>query len=105
MNVRQIKAVMYVKQRGKITNKEYQKLTGVSKPTATRDMKSLVEMQFLKQQGITGKGTFYTLFKDSQRAQRDNKGLTKGSNPVQKSNKGTNGVKDAIKMPKRRQRE
>ncbi len=37
LNERQLKAVLYVKERGKITNKEYQELTGASKPTATRD--------------------------------------------------------------------
>jgi ATP-dependent DNA helicase RecG len=80
LNERQIKAVMYVKEKGRITNNEYQKLTGISKPTATRELKNLVEMQLLKQQGTTGKGTFYILLKGSQRAQRDGKGLTKGSN-------------------------
>ena len=65
LNERQIKAVMYVKEKGKITNKEYQKLTGVSKPTSTRELKNLVELQLLKQQGTTGKGTFYILFKGS----------------------------------------
>jgi len=33
----------------------------------------------LKQEGITGRGTFYKLFKGSERTQRDIKGLTKGS--------------------------
>ncbi|MCD6277079.1 transcriptional regulator, partial [candidate division WOR-3 bacterium] len=79
LNERQIKAVIYVKEKGKITNSEYQKLTEVSKPTATRDLKILVEMQILKQEGITGRGTFYKLFKGSERTQRDIKGLTKGS--------------------------
>ena len=79
LNERQIKAVMYVKEKGRITNIEYQKLTGISKPTATRELKNLVDIQLLKQQGTTGKGTFYTLLKGSQRAQTAHKGLTKGS--------------------------
>ncbi len=69
LNERQIKAVGYVKEKGKITNKEYQKLSDVSKPTATRELSKLVDMGLLNQQGITGKGTFYTLIKGSQRAQ------------------------------------
>lgn len=78
LNERQIKAVMYVKERGKITNKEYQKLTGVSKPTATRDLDELTKKSILEQFGVTGKGTFYKL-KGSQRAQTAHKGLIKGS--------------------------
>jgi len=31
LNERQIKAVMYVKERGRITNKEYQELTNISR--------------------------------------------------------------------------
>jgi predicted HTH transcriptional regulator len=41
----------------------------VSKPTATRELTRLVDMNLLEQQGVTGKGTFYTLKKGSQRAQ------------------------------------
>ncbi len=61
MNDRQIKAVMYVKENGKITNSEYQKLNDVSKPMASIDLKDLVERNILKKLGITGRGTGYTL--------------------------------------------
>jgi len=37
LNERQIKAVMYVKERGRITNKEYQELTNILRQTATID--------------------------------------------------------------------
>src|SRR5690606_22639060 len=43
LNERQLKAVEYVKERGKITNKEYQEINLVAKPTATRDLSELVE--------------------------------------------------------------
>ena len=43
LNERQLKAVMFVKAKGKITNKEYQKQFLVSKSTATRDLRELVE--------------------------------------------------------------
>ncbi len=76
---RQIKAVFYVKEKGKITNKEYQELNGVSKPTATRELKEIEEKEIFEKVGITGKGTFYCL-KGSQWAQRAQKGLTMGSN-------------------------
>jgi ATP-dependent DNA helicase RecG len=78
LNNRQIKAVMYVKEKGKITNTEYQEIAKVSKPTATRDLSKLVSKNILEQIGITGKGTQYTL-KGSQTAQTTNKGLTNGS--------------------------
>ena len=38
LNERQIKAVMYVKEKEKITNKEYQKLVNTTKKTASRDL-------------------------------------------------------------------
>jgi len=79
LNERQIKAVLYVKEKGKITNREYQELTLVSKPTSTRDLQALVELGLLEQRGITGKGTYYVLVKGLQTAQRTHKGLTKGS--------------------------
>ncbi|HBY57386.1 MAG TPA: transcriptional regulator [Candidatus Atribacteria bacterium] len=78
LNERQIKAVMYVKEKGKITNEEYQKLAGVSKPTATRHLSQLVNLLLFEQIGMTGKGTFYRI-KGSQTAQMAHKGLTNGS--------------------------
>ena len=75
LNERQIKAVFYVKEREKITNKEYQELNKISKPTATRELKEVEEKGVFEKIGITGKGTFYCL-KGSKRAQRAQKGLT-----------------------------
>jgi ATP-dependent DNA helicase RecG len=48
LNDRQIKAVMYVKEKGKITNKEYHELTGVSRITASRELQDIVEKRFCK---------------------------------------------------------
>jgi ATP-dependent DNA helicase RecG len=42
LNHRQIQAVLYMKERGKITNKDYQGIAGASKATATRDLEDLV---------------------------------------------------------------
>ena len=78
LNERQIKAVTYVKEKGRITNKEYQDLNNVSKATATRELKALEEKEILVRVGITGKGTFYIL-KGSQRDQRAHKQIRKGS--------------------------
>lgn len=61
LNERQIKAVMYAKEMGKITNKEYQEVCETSERTATRDLSDLVERKVFEQIGITGKGTNYIL--------------------------------------------
>ena len=61
LNDRQLKAVKFVKEKGQITNKDYREISHVSKPTATRDLAKLVDMKILKQKGIVGKGTVYTL--------------------------------------------
>ncbi|HFC97471.1 MAG TPA: DeoR family transcriptional regulator [Thermosulfurimonas dismutans] len=57
LNERQIKAVLYVKERGRITNREYQELTGISKRTATRDLDELLEKGVFERLGATGRGT------------------------------------------------
>lgn len=62
LNEREIKAVVYVKEKVKITNKEYQELTSVSKATATRDLKNLVEKQIFKQRGTGKREIHYVLF-------------------------------------------
>ncbi|MDR1344299.1 MAG: hypothetical protein LBJ39_02995 [Tannerellaceae bacterium] len=59
LNERQIKAVEYVKGKGKITNKEYQKINEISNKTATYELKELVEnFNVLKISGASV-GTFY----------------------------------------------
>ncbi len=63
LNERQIKAVMYVKEKGKITNKEYQQLMQVSKAMATIELSDLVTKQVFLRKGVTGKGTQYLLIK------------------------------------------
>ncbi|WP_456450834.1 ATP-binding protein [Palaeococcus sp. (in: euryarchaeotes)] len=61
LNERQIKAVLYVKGKGRIGNKEYQGLFGVSKPTASRELDDLVRKGILGRIGATGRGTYYVL--------------------------------------------
>lgn len=60
-NDRQKKAVAYLKKNGKITNREYQDVTGVIVRTASRDLKKLVERGAVKQKGVTGRNTYYML--------------------------------------------
>ncbi|MBU4491781.1 MAG: DeoR family transcriptional regulator [Euryarchaeota archaeon] len=61
LNERQIKAVMYVKKNGNITNKEYQEVCNTSERTSSRDLAELVSKGLFEQIGITGKGTAYVL--------------------------------------------
>jgi ATP-dependent DNA helicase RecG len=61
LNERQIKAVMYVKEKGRIMNKEYREVCSISQRTASRDLSVLVSKGIFEQIGITGKGTEYVL--------------------------------------------
>jgi ATP-dependent DNA helicase RecG len=72
LNDRQIKAVLYVKENGKITNQEFQVICETSNRTATRDLTELVSLKIFQQIGTTGKGTKYVL-----RRHKGAKGATK----------------------------
>jgi len=72
LNDRQIKAVLYVKDKGKITNKEYQEVCNISGRTASRDLSYLVIQEILEQVGATGKGTNYVLMTPQRRQRRNN---------------------------------
>lgn len=61
LNDRQIKAVLYVKREGEITNQKYQTLCKTSNRTATRDLTELTSLKIFQQIGTTGKGTKYVL--------------------------------------------
>jgi len=61
LNERQIKAVMYVKEKGKITNKEYQELNNIKKRQTSEDLAVLENKGILEKIGTTGKGTYYIL--------------------------------------------
>jgi ATP-dependent DNA helicase RecG len=61
LNERQVKAVFYTKEKGKITNSDYQTLNDVSRETATRDLKELIDIGLIKPSGRKGAGAFYML--------------------------------------------
>ena len=61
LSQRQIKAVMYVKENGKITNKELQNYLSITKKTSSRELAALVKKGILEQKGIAGRGVFYIL--------------------------------------------
>ncbi len=62
LNDRQVKAVLFTKDEGKITNSDYQKLNNISKRTATTELTELVEkFALLKREGTSGANIFYKL--------------------------------------------
>lgn len=61
LNERQIKALLYIKEHSKITNKIYQSINDISKPTATLDLQNLLSMKLVIRMGATGRGTYYIL--------------------------------------------
>ena len=85
MSERQVKAVKYVKEKGKITNKEYQEVCRTSERTATRDLSQLVSIELFEQIGVTGKGTEYVLRRHKDAT--DNKGVLKVQKAHERRNK------------------
>lgn len=61
LNERQVKAILYTKKYGEITNSKYQKVADVSKATATRDIKELEDKGLLKNIGTKGSSAIYKL--------------------------------------------
>lgn len=59
LNERQQQALEFVKENGRITNKEYQEQFDVSRITATRDLIDLVEQKILKSSETKGAGSYY----------------------------------------------
>jgi ATP-dependent DNA helicase RecG len=61
LNQRQIKAVLYVKEQGKITNKEYQEINQISRQMATKELGDLTNTFKLMVNSGFGAGSFYEL--------------------------------------------
>ena len=61
LNDRQVKAVIFVKEKGKITNKDYQSLNDCSRNTASNDLADLVQKGVFTPSDIKGAGAFYQL--------------------------------------------
>ena len=83
INDRQHQVLIHLKSAGRIGNTEYQKLFGVAKRTAHRDLAELVEKGVLEMVGTTGKGTVYEV----------RKGATKGPSDSSGTNGATKGPK------------
>jgi ATP-dependent DNA helicase RecG len=61
LSERQVKAVLYAKKNGRITNREYQTLNDCSRATANRDLTELVQKGILLFNEIAGAGANYLL--------------------------------------------
>lgn len=61
LNERQVKAVLYVKEKGRITNKEYQDINNTSDRSASRDLENLMSIGVLKRIGDK-KGASYEIY-------------------------------------------
>ena len=60
LNERQVKAVLYLKTKGRLTNKEYQEINNTTDRTALRDLETLVDLNIIKRLGEK-KGAYYEL--------------------------------------------
>lgn len=61
LNQRQIEALKYVREKGKITNSEYQSINDCSRNTASNDLTELVNKELLESSGQKGAGAYYIL--------------------------------------------
>ncbi len=61
INERQKKAIEYIKEHKRITNREYQSLCEIDRVTAFRDLSDLVKKNIVRKIGKTGRWTYYEL--------------------------------------------
>lgn len=61
LNDRQVKAVLFAKDKGKITNSEYQELNDIKKSVTATELQDLTDKGILVKVGNTGRGTKYIL--------------------------------------------
>lgn len=62
LNDRQVKAVLFAKDKGKITNSDYQTLNDISKRTATTELTELADkFKILTKTGTSGAGIYYKI--------------------------------------------
>ena len=63
LNDRQKTAILSIKQNGRITNKQYQKISKVTDRTVLRDIQELINKDVLHKIGTTGRATYYIIKK------------------------------------------
>jgi ATP-dependent DNA helicase RecG len=55
--------VLFVKEKGKITNAEYQKINNVSRQTASNDLSEIIDKYFIFGNIGAGAGSYYEIIK------------------------------------------
>lgn len=63
LNDRQLKACLYITEKGRITNREYREINRIKPRLASNELKDMVEKKVLERLGTTGRGTYYVLRK------------------------------------------
>ncbi len=58
---REIKAVLFANEKGKITNKDLQQIAGIQERLAAMELNELVKKGVLQKFGTTGRATYYTI--------------------------------------------
>lgn len=61
LNERQVKAVLYIKEKGSIVNSVYQSINSTTKKTATRDLADLITKEVIENKGGATRGAVYVL--------------------------------------------
>lgn len=61
LNIRQKKAIEYLKLHKKISNSHYQEINDCSRNTASNDLSDLVKKEILESSESKGSGAYYTL--------------------------------------------
>lgn len=67
LNKRQVKAVLFAKEKGEITNSDYQDINSIKKSVAAKELQDLTEKGLLIKIGTTGRGTKYILSRMKQK--------------------------------------
>ena len=63
LNKRQIRAVLYVKEHGQITNADYQRINELKQTVSSQELQALTKLNILESQGSKGRGSKYVLKK------------------------------------------
>ena len=61
LNDRQVKAVLYAKEKGSITNSAYQKINDTKQTLSSKELRGLVEIGIFKSTGTKGRAAKYVL--------------------------------------------
>ena len=102
LNDRQIRVLGHLKTVGRITNQEYQQITGATKKTASRDLAEMSAQGVVERIGTTGRGAFYVLAR--KRDIKGTKGTLTGTAELgrKRDTKGTKGTAGAAKSAGKR---